>query len=38
MTAGMMGGMAGMLGCDIGPVVLLLLAILALLVYGLFAR
>lgn len=36
MTSGMMGGMAGMMGSGIGPVVLLLLVIIALLVYGLF--
>lgn len=34
MTAGMMGGMAGMMGSGIGPVLLLVLFILALLAYG----
>jgi uncharacterized membrane protein len=33
MTGGMMGGMAGMMGSGIGPIVILLLLIIALLVY-----
>jgi hypothetical protein len=36
MTGGMMGGMAGMMGTGIGPI--LLLVVIALLVYGLFMR
>ena len=38
MTSGMMSGMAGMMGSGIGPVVLLLLVIIALLVYGLIVK
>lgn len=38
MTGGMMSGMAGMMGSGLGPIVLLLLVIIALLVYGLFFR